>query len=46
MKKTLDQFKKSSETVVLEKKQLNKIFGGTTSNAMDETAMNAIKAIR
>ena len=42
MKKTLDQFLKSSETVVLEKKQLNKIVGGT----MNETAMKAISNIR
>ncbi|MEM0576198.1 hypothetical protein [Flavobacterium polysaccharolyticum] len=42
--KTLDQFKKSSETIVLEKKQLNKIVGGT--QVMDETAKKSINAIR
>jgi hypothetical protein len=44
MKKALDQFLKSPETVVLEKKQLNKIVGGT--QVMDETAMKAVGAIR
>nr|WP_315253174.1 hypothetical protein [uncultured Flavobacterium sp.] len=43
MKKTLDQLKKSSETIVLEKKQLNKIVGGTT---IHDTAKSSISNVR
>lgn len=42
--KTLDQFLKSSETVILEKKRLNKIVGGNADYETAKTAINNLKA--